>query len=56
MTVIIRDKELIDKIDKLKNLFNYKTRTKYIESLVNFKYIKYEEAIKLMESEKLIDS
>ena len=33
--IIIRDKELIEKVDKLKKLFNYKTRTKYIESLVN---------------------
>ena len=33
--IIIRDKELIEKVDKLKKLFNYKTRTKYIETLVN---------------------
>lgn len=38
--IIIRDKELIEKIDKLKNLFNYKTRTKFIEFLVEKEYLK----------------
>jgi len=40
--IIIRDKELIERIDKLKKLFNYKTRTKYIENVILHKYIKYE--------------
>jgi len=39
--IIIRDKELIKEVDILKKLFNYKTRTKYIESLVNEKYDLY---------------
>ena len=39
--IIIRDKELIEKVDKLKKLFNYKTRTKYIESIVNYEYVRY---------------
>ena len=36
--IIIRDKELIEKVDKLKKLFNYKTRSKYINQLVNDRY------------------
>lgn len=39
--IIIRDKELIEKVDKLKKLFNFKTRSKYIEQLVNDKYNAY---------------
>ena len=39
--IIIRDTELIEKVDKLKKLFNYKTRTKYIESLVNKEFDLY---------------
>lgn len=49
--IIIRDKELIEKVDKLKKLFNYKTRTKYIENIVNHKFAKYEDAINLIENE-----
>ena len=32
--IIIRDKELIEKFDKLKKIFGYKTRTKTINELV----------------------
>ena len=49
--IIIRDKELIEKVDKLKKLFNYKTRTKFIQNLVYHKYAKYEDIINEMEKE-----
>lgn len=39
--IIIRNKEIIEKVDKLKKLFNYKPRSKYIEKLVNDKYDAY---------------
>lgn len=37
--IIIRDKELIEKVDKLKEMFGYKTRTKTINELVKQAYI-----------------
>lgn len=49
--IIIRDKDLIEKVDKLKKLFNYKTRTKFIQNLIYHKYSKYEDAINAMEKE-----
>lgn len=39
--IIIRDKELIEKVDKLKKLFNYKTRSKYISKLIEERYDLY---------------
>ena len=38
--IIIRDKEVIEKIDQLKKLFNYKTRTKFINFLIEKEYLK----------------
>lgn len=39
--IIIRDKELIEKVDKLKKLFNFKTRSKYISKIIEEKYDLY---------------
>lgn len=51
-TIIIRDQELIKKIDKLKLFWWYKTRTKFIEQAINESYDWYLQILEYRKSLK----